>query len=303
MKYFHPKKYWRITKEKLSRFFWFYLLPDSWEISYRFKRYVGYKPNLTTPQTFNEKIQWLKLNDRRDLYPNLIDKCKVKPIVSQLIGNEYIIPTIYGPYDSPTAIPWDELPDKFVIKCNHDASSVIVCKDKMKFDIEKSILRLNRCLEINYYHEEGKQWGYKNIKPQVFVEKYMEDGLHEDLVDYKFMFFNGECKCIFTCLERRSKTGLKLNFYTPQWELLPFTRRYPNTKAEPKPKNLDKMLEIAEKLAKYVDNPFVRIDLYDIDNHIYFGEFTFYPGGGFEEFRPKEWDYIMGSWVKLPIDK
>ena len=303
MKYFHPKKYWRILKEQVYRLFWFYLIPDEWEITYRFCKYVGYKPNLQNPQTFNEKIQWLKLNDRNNLYPDLIDKCKVKSIVSQLIGERYVIPTIFGPYDSANEIPWDQLPNKFVVKCNHDAASVIICKDKDKFNISYAIEKLNKCLKNNYYHDEGKQWGYKNITPKVFVEPLMEDSNHEDLVDYKFMFFNGECKCIFTCLERRSKTGLKLNFYTPEWELLPFIRNYPNTLPEPKPNALEDMLQIAKKLVEYIDNAFVRIDLYVINGQIYFGEYTFYPGGGFEPFQPLEWDYTLGSWIKLPIDR
>ena len=299
MKYFHPKKYWRLIKECLYSFFWFYLIPDTWEITYRFYKYVGYKPNLKQPKTFNEKIQWLKLHDRNNIYPNLIDKCKVKSIVSQLIGERYIIPTIFGPYDSANEIPWEQLPNKFVLKCNHDAASVVICKDKEKLNIANTIEKLNNCLKNNYYHDEGKQWGYKNITPKVFVEKYMEDEGCEDLVDYKFMFFNGECKCIFTCLERRSKTGLKLNFYTPQWEILPFTRKYPNGSLEPRPKALEEMLQIAKKLADYISNAFVRIDLYVINGQIYFGEYTFYPGGGFESFEPVSWDYTLGSWIDL----
>ena len=212
MKYFHPKKYWRLTKEWLYKFFCFYLIPDTWEITYRFYKYVGYKPNLKQPKSFNEKIQWLKLNDRNSIYPELIDKCKVKEIVGEVIGKEYVIPTIFGPYDNASEIPWDKLPNKFVIKCNHDAASAIICKEKKNLDKYNAIERLNKCLMNNYYHDEGKQWGYKNIKPQVFVEQLMEDKKNDDLVDYKFMFFNGVCKCIFTCLERRSETGLKLNF-------------------------------------------------------------------------------------------
>lgn len=302
MKYFHPKKYWRNVKEWLYKFFWFYLIPDTWEIRYRFRKYVGYKPNLKHPKSFNEKIQWLKLNDRNKIYSDLIDKCKVKSIVSNLIGEEYIIPTIFGPYNSANDIPWGQLPNRFVIKCNHDAASVIICKEKASFNIEYATQKIDKCLKNNYYHDEGKQWGYKNIKPQVFVEQLMEDKINEDLVDYKFMFFNGVCKCIFTCLERRSETGLKLNFYTPEWEMLPFTRKYPNTCAEPKPKEIEQLLKIAQKLTDYVNNAFVRIDLYVINGKIYFGEYTFYPGGGMEPFSPLEWDYTMGSWMKLPID-
>lgn len=304
MKYLHPKKYWRLTQEWLHDIFWYYLVPDKWEIRYHFRKMVGYTPNLKHPQSFNEKIQWLKLNDHDRRYPDFIDKIKVKTIVEQIIGKEYVIPTMFGPFKDARDIPWEKLPNQFVVKCNHDAASAIVCKDKSQFDIEGAIEKLNASLKRNYYNDLGKQWGYKHIIPCVFVEKYMHDNLHEDLVDYKFMFFNNECKCLFTCLERKSDTGLKLNFYTPNWEQLPFIRKYSCTEyMEPKPETLDEMLIIAQNLSNYVNNSFVRIDLYDINGKIYFGEFTFYPGGGFEEFRPVEWDYILGSWIKLPIDK
>lgn len=300
MKYFHPKKYWRLTKEWLHNMFWYYLVPDRWEIQYHFRKMVGYTPNLKHPQSFNEKIQWLKLNDHDSRYPDLIDKIKVKEIVGQLIGDEYIIPTLFGPYKDARDIPWKQLPNQFVVKCNHDAASAIVCKDKSSLNIDSAISKLNACLKKNYYHDLGKQWGYKNVEPRVFVEKYMEDYQYDDLVDYKFMFFNNVCKCLFTCIERKSATGLKLNFYTPDWKLMPFIRKYPSTTySEPKPKTLDKMLDLAQKLADYVDNSFVRIDLYDINGKIYFGEFTFYPGGGFEDFKPVEWDYTLGSWIDL----
>jgi hypothetical protein len=299
MRFIHPKKYWRLLKNLVYKVFWFYLVPDTWEITYRFRKNVGYRPNLQNPQTFNEKIQWLKLNDRNSIYPILIDKCKVKSIVSEVIGDEHVIPTLFGPFDSANEIPWEQLPNKFVVKCNHDAASVIICKDKEHFNISLAIKTINKCLKNNYYHDEGKQWGYKDIIPKVFVEPLMEDCDHEDLVDYKFMFFNGECKCIFTCLERRSSTGLKVNFYTPEWELMPFARKYPNTLPEPKPKALEEMLQIAKKLADYVNNVFVRIDLYVINGRIYFGEYTFYPGGGMESFQPIEWDYTLGSWIDL----
>lgn len=298
MKFFHPKRISRYIKEKVHDIFFYYILPDKWEIKYRFKKRVGYSCNLKNPKSFNEKIQWIKLYDRNPIYPKLIDKLEVKKTVSEILGNEYVIPTLYGGYSRFVDIPFDKLPNQFVIKCNHDAASVIVCKDKNKFDYEKAKKKIERALHANYYHSDGKQWGYKNIKPQVFVEKYMQDGNNEDLRDYKFMMFNGECKCVFVCADRNS--GLKVNFYDVNWNLLPFTRHYPNTDYEiPKPQNLEKMLEIAKKLVSVMENPFVRIDLYDINDNIYFGEYTFYPGGGFEEFSPLEWDYKIGEWLDI----
>ena len=149
MKYLHPKKYWRITKEALNNFFWYYLLPDSWEIFYHFKKKVGYAPNLKNPKSFNEKIQWLKLNDRDSRYSDLIDKFKVKDIVKDILGEEYIIPTLFGPYYDVEDIPWNELPEQYVIKCNHDAASVVICKDKSIFDVESAKKHLSLCLKRN----------------------------------------------------------------------------------------------------------------------------------------------------------
>lgn len=305
MFFFHPRKWVRLTKEFMYNAFWYYLLPDSWEITYHFKKNVGYVPNLKNPKSFNEKIQWLKLNDRDSRYPDLIDKFKVKDIVKEIIGDEYIIPTLFGPYYDIEDIPWSDLPEQYVIKCNHDAASVIICKDKFIFDVEYAKKNLSLCLKRNYYHSMGKQWGYKNIDRCVFVEQYVEDNKTHDLPDFKFYCFNGKVKCIFVGRERfTSDKGVLVNLYDRDWNKLPFEHYHPNYEGDiPRPKKLEKMIEIAEKLAKFVNNPFVRIDLYDVNEKIYFGEFTFYPGGGFEEFRPEVWDQILGSWIDLSTIK
>jgi len=300
MKHIHPKRCFRNTKTFIYNAFWNYLVPDEWSIKHIFRKRVGYDCDLDNPRSFNEKIQWLKLHDHNPLYPLLIDKIRVKEMVSRELGAEYVIPMIGHGYSRFTDIPFDELPEQFVLKCNHDAASTIVCKDKSSFDFEKAKRKIEKALRTNYYHYDGKQWGYKDIKPQVFVEKYMQNGKDAELNDYKFLMFNGECKCIFLYAERFSGYGLKMNSYDSNWNLLPFTRHYLNTNSPiVKPDNLDKMLEVANKLAEMVHNDFVRIDLYDINGRIYFGEFTFYPGGGFEEFYPVEWDYVLGSWINL----
>lgn len=301
MKYFHPQKYWRITKEALYNFFWYYLLPDSWYLKYRYKQVFGRSLDLKHPKTFNEKIQWLKLHDRNPLYFSLVDKYGVKDIVTQLIGKEHIIPTISNRFHSFSEIDKDKLPGKFVMKCNHDAASVIVCKDKSTFNWSFAEYKMNWCLSHNYYHYENKQWAYKGIERCIFIEQHMEDITTQDLPDYKFYCFNGVVKCIFVGRERfKNKKGVLVNLYDKDWNKLPFEHYHPNYEGDiPRPRNLTKMIEIAEKLARYVNNPFIRIDLYDINNRIYFGEFTFYPGGGFEEFRPEEWDFTLGSWMDL----
>lgn len=300
----HPRRFYRNIGQSLYNLFWYYLLPDKWSIAHDFNknRRMGYKLNLDNPKTFNEKIQWLKLNDHNPLYPKLIDKIAVKEIVAKVFGSEFVIPMIGEPYSHFDEIPFNDLPERFVIKCNHDAASSIVCKNKSELDIEKCQQKIESALRTNYYHTSGKQWAYKDIKPQVFIETYMQNHDDEELKDYKFLFFNKECKVIFVYADRRAKTKLKMNAYDSEWNPLPFKRHYKNIDGDiPKPKNFDKMLEFANKLAAFVDNAFVRIDLYDINDNIYFGEFTFYPGNGFEEFDPVEWDYTLGSWIDVPF--
>lgn len=300
MRYIHPKRTIRLLSEWFHDVFFFYLLPDSWEIIYRFHKEVGYRPNLKCPESFNEKIQWIKLHDRNPLYPLLIDKYRCKNLIAEVIGDKHIISTISGGYSRFEDIPFDELPNQFVLKCNHDAASTVICKDKATFDYNKARKKLNKSLKTNYYHYNGKQWGYKDIKPCIFVEEYMQDGTKAELEDYKFMMFNGECKCLLVCTDRWAGTKMKKNFYTPEWTLLPFTRKNPYTQNETlKPKTFTKMLAIAEQLAKFVNNAFVRVDLYEINGEVYFGELTFYPGGGLEKFIPEEWDYKLGSWIDL----
>lgn len=305
MKYFHPKKYYRITKEWLHDIFWYYLLPDSLYLKHRYKEVFGKSLNLKNPQTFNEKIQWMKLFDRKPIYHILVDKYRVKSLVSNLLGDEYIIPTIGKSFQKISEINKESLPNQFVLKCNHDSASVVICKDKTNFDWNLAEKKLYSCLKRDYYHFENKQWAYKDIDRCIFIEKYVEDSKLHDLPDYKFYCFNGKVKCIFVGRERfTSDKGVLVNLYDRDWNKLPFEHYHPNYDGDiERPKNLDEMIRIAEKLANYVNNPFIRIDLYDINDKIYFGEYTFYPGGGFEEFRPIEWDSILGSWMKLPIDK
>ena len=306
MKYIHPRRFFHRLRHSccenggwLHDFFFYYLIPDRWEIKYRFKKKLGYKCSLRNPQTFNEKIQWLKLNDRKPLYPKLTDKLLVKEFVAKELGEEYVIPTLAGGFSHFDDIPFEDLPNQFVLKCNHDSSSTVICKDKKTFDFELARQKIEKALRRNYYHSNGKQWSYKDIAPRVFVEKYMDEGTGE-LRDYKFMMFNGECKSIFFFVDRFPKNGLKMNCYDSSWNLLPFTRGNPNTNYEvPKPKELELMLDVAHRLAALVDNPFVRVDLYDIRGKVYFGEYTFYPGGGYDAFEPQEWDLTFGNWIDL----
>lgn len=256
--------------------------------------------DLNNPKAFNEKIQWLKLYDRKPEYTKMVDKYEVKEYVKNLIGEQHIIDTL-GVYDSFKDINFSELPNKFVLKCTHDSGGVVICKDKNNLDMKDTEKKFKKLLKRNYFYNT-REFPYKNVKPRIIVEPFMNDNRNEDLLDYKFMCFNGKVKCSFVCSERRSKQGLAVDFFDNDWKHLPFRRRYRNLNREiTKPNNLNKMIEMAEKLSKGIT--FVRVDFYEINNDIYFGEMTFYPGSGLEEFIPEEWDYKLGEWINLPKER
>ena len=271
----------------------FIKLSDKHYLSIKYKYYIGDKIDWKNPKGFNEKLQWLKLYDRNDLYTKLVDKYEVKKIVGEIIGDEYIIPTI-GIYDSFSDIDFNKLSNQFVIKCTHDSGSVVVCSDKNNFNYLEAESIINNGLKRKFYYW-GREWPYKNVKPRIIVEKYMG----AEIIDYKLMCFNGKMICSFVCTNRFSENGLNVTFFDKNWNKMPFERHYPmDRNAIEKPVNYDKMIDLAEKLSKNI--PFVRVDFYEVNNKIYFGEMTFYPGCGFEEFNPKEWDYKLGSLIELP---
>lgn len=262
---------------------------------------VGYKLNLENPQTYNEKLQWLKLYDRKPIYSRMVDKIEAKKYVASIIGDEYIIPTI-AEYDCPEDIDFDSLPNKFVLKCTHDSGGVIICKDKSTLDKQAIIKKLNKWLKINYFYQ-NREWPYKNIKPRIICEEYKVDESGYELKDYKWFCFNGEVEALFIATDRnKPDVETKFDFYDKDFHHLPFTNGHPNSSKElHKPISFEKMKEIASKLSQGI--PHVRVDLYDINGKIYFGELTFFHWSGTKPFNPKKWDYVFGSWIKLPRTK
>ena len=257
-----------------------------------FKKFL----NLKNPQTFNEKLQWLKLNDRKDIYTKMVDKYEAKSYVSKIIGNKYIIPTL-GIYNNFDEIDFNKLPNQFVIKCTHDSGGLVIVTDKSKLDIKKAKKKINKSLKRNYYYL-GREWPYKNVKPRIIVEKYMKDNKDTSMRDYKFFCFNGNPYCILLCNDRN--TELKETFFDLNWKILPFKR--PNHSIDTnieKPHNLDKMIEFSKKLSLNI--PFLRVDFYEINGNLYFGELTFYPAGGFSKFEPEEWDLKLGNLIDLNL--
>lgn len=190
------------------------------------------------------------------------------------------------------------LPNKFVLKCTHDSGGLVICPDKNKLDRKAAKKKIEKCLKRNYYWS-GREWPYKDVKPRIIAEKYMTDGTNKEIMDYKMMCFNGKHKASFVCSNRFSKEGLKVTFYDTNWKRMPFERHYPASKVEiEKPRTYDEMIELAEKLAMNI--PFVRVDFYEISGKIYFGELTFSPGSGFEEFSPSKWDNYLGERIEIP---
>lgn len=272
------------------------IVNDEEYLKRQFKYKCGYSLNLKTPKTFNEKLQWLKLNNRNENYIQMVDKLAAKKYVAEKIGEQYIIPTI-GVWDTVEDIDFDKLPKEFVLKCTHDSGGVIIVNDKNKIDINTVKEKLKGYLEKNFYYY-AREWPYLNIKPKIIAEEYIGKEIKEPINDYKLMCFNGKHKCSFVCSERFDKTRLKVTFYDADWKLMPFERHYPKSNnIVEKPYNYFKMIEFAETLSKNI--PFLRVDFYEVEKKVYFGELTFYPGAGFEEFDPFEWDIKLGEWIKL----
>lgn len=272
-------------------------MPDIIYLKAAYRVRFNKKLNLKNPQTFNEKIQWLKLYDRNPLYTKLVDKYDVREYIADTIGEEYLIPLL-GVWDKFDDIDFSKLPEQFVLKCTHDSKSVIICKDKSSFNIKDAKTKINDYLNKNFYWL-NREWQYKDVPPRIIAEKYMEDETGE-LRDYKFFCFGGEVKFIQVDFERFNNH--KQILYTTDWNpMRAFTKYLPSSEVIIKqPENLEKMLEIANKISKGI--PFVRIDLYYCSPppEILFGEFTLHPGAGFKEFEPKEFEYEMGSWITLP---
>lgn len=272
-------------------------MSDEQYLKIKYRLIMKKKLDLEKPQTYNEKLQWLKLNDRKNSYTKMVDKYEAKKYVASVIGEQYIIPTL-GVWEKFKDINFEILPKQFVLKPTHTSGDVFICKDKNNIDYKKLKKKVNKWLKRKYYFLH-REWPYKNVKPRIIAETYIENKEEIGLKDYKFMCFNGKVKCSFVCTNRNSKQGLSVDFFDLNWKKMPFTRHYPNSGEHiNKPINYNQMLQLAEKLAKNI--PFVRVDFYEVNRKIYFGELTFYPGAGFEEFSPEKYDRVLGEWLDLP---
>ena len=276
-------------------------LYDNWDdVRYLKRKYRAvFKKDLDLdiPKTFCEKLQWLKLYDRRPEYTRMVDKYEVKKFVAQKIGEEYVIPTL-GVWDRFEDIDFASLPDRFVLKCTHDSGGLTICEDKTRFDKKKARLKIMECLNRNYYYH-GREWPYKNVRPRIIAEKFMEDSICKELRDYKFFCFDGEPKALFVATERQQADETKFDFFDMDYNHLDIRNGHPNAKQMPqKPQNFEKMKQLASILSDGI--PHLRVDFYEVDGKIYFGELTFSHWSGMMPFDPEEWDGIFGGWIKLP---
>ena len=270
-------------------------IPDDEFLKLEFEVLLGEKLKLEAPETFNEKLQWLKLYNRKPEYSTMVDKHSAKEYVAERMGTDCIIPTL-GVWDCFEDIDFDTLPEKFVLKCTHDSGGVVVCKDKNKLNRRKAKSILEKSLKCNFYLRH-REWPYKNVKPRIIAEQFLED--MDELVEYKMFCFDGKVKMILVCKGQAHSGGRTNDYCDVNLQRLPFTSLNPNSAGELKvPDELPQLISFAETLSKGI--PQLRVDTYLADGKIYFGELTFFHNSGFCSFDPPEWDKILGDWITLP---
>ena len=281
-------------------------IPDKPYLKIQYKAFFGCKLNLDNPKTFNEKIQWLKLHDRNSLYITMSDKFAVKEYIREKLGKDYVIPLIGGPWKNADEINFDELPNQFVLKCTHDSGGLVICRDKNTLDKKAAKKILNKSLSKNYFYW-CREWAYKDIKPLIIAEKYMENLSTSTSVqvpvlnDYKLQCFDGKFDNIFVAEGRFSERGVRYHYFDHNWNYIPYCP-YDDINIHDleklKPSCFEEMIEIAEKLSEGL--PELRVDLYEITGKVYFGELTFYSQSGFDTDITHEADCILGSKLILP---
>lgn len=274
-------------------------IPDETYLKIMFRLRTGNKLNLVSPRTYDEKLQYLKLHDRKKIYTTIVDKYAVKEYVAERIGHQYIIPTL-GVWDRFDDIDFDALPDQFVLKCTHDSGGLVICPDKKTLDLDRAKRVISQSLKTNFYYV-GREWPYKDVKPRIIAEKYMkqQEGI-PDLIDYKFFCFDGKPVYIMTVRGghgTNSKTLRRL--YDTNWVKQDIGLHGGSNviETEEKPKTFEMMLRLSETLSKGFKH--IRVDLYEIDGAIFFGELTFFHQSGFETFDPAEWNLRLGELIKI----
>lgn len=275
---------------------------DELYVKMRYSYCIGKRLNLKKPETFSEKLQWLKLYNRRPEYTIMVDKYAVKEYVANKIGKEFIIPTI-GVWNKPNEIDWDLLPNQFVLKTTHDSGGIVICRDKSKLDRNAAIKKLEYAITHDNY-SITREWPYKNVPRRVIAEKYVESNPEShDLPDYKFFCFNGVVKALFIATGRNIPgEKVKFDYFDADFNHLPLRQSHNNAETMPsKPRKFELMKMIASKLSEGI--PHVRVDLYEVGESVLFGELTFFHYSGTVRFHPEKWDKIFGDMLTLPSEK
>lgn len=276
--------------------FWF--LPDKLYLKMKYRLVMGKKLNIDNPRTFNEKLQWVKLYDRKDVYTKMVDKYEAKKYVKNIIGEEYVIETL-GIYDKFEDIDFEKLPNEFVMKSTHGSGDVYICKDKNKIDYKTLKKKVRKWLKRDYY-KVHREWPYKNVKRRIIIEKYLSEFENDDIKDYKFFMFDGKLAFSLICSNRKEK--VKFTFFDKNGKFMDITQCGEQYDKNVKlPQNYSKMVNLSEKLSKGTIE--LRVDFYEIYGKIYFGELTFFDSAGFGPFEPEEWDKKIGDMLKLPKEK
>ena len=270
-------------------------IPDKTYIKIYYRLKMHKKINLKNPKSYNEKLNWIKLYDHNPLYTKIVDKYEVKPYVSNVIGDNYIIPTL-GVWDNVDDIDIEKLPSKFVLKCTHDSEGIVICKDKNSVDWNKAKKKLKNALKYNFYYI-GREWPYKNVKPRIICEEYLEDIEKKELWDYKFFCFNGSAKLMFIATDRQ-EGHTKFDYFDMDFNRLDLKQHYEHSKIDFKrPKCFDEMRKLAEQLSKGFKQ--IRVDFYEVNGKVYFGELTLFHFSGFTPFEPEKYDLLLGEYINL----
>ena len=285
--------------ESLYSVFGMHILPEKLYMKILFRAKLGYKLNLKDPKTFNEKLNWLKFYNRKPEYTMMVDKVAVKKYVSGIIGDEFVVP-LYGAWENVLDIDWNSLPSKFVLKTNHNSCYNLICRDLKTVDKKKVMGEMRKSLKKNLFYSLG-EWPYKNVKPMVFAEKLLEynNSANGPLIDYKFWCFDGKPTLMYFSVKGKDCYE---NFYDMDFNIVDINHRWPRHSPEfLKPKCWDLMKTCASKLSK--DIPFLRVDFYEVDSKMYFGELTFFDWAGLRPFDSYETDLYLGQFINLPNNK
>lgn len=273
-------------------------LPDRLFLQIMYRVRTGESLNLKNPVKFNEKLQWIKLYCHKDEYSRMVDKFEVRDFIKEKLGEGLLIPLI-GVYDNFDQIDFEELPNKFVLKCTHDSGGIVICRNKKSFSIEDAKKKINKSMRKNYFYH-AREYPYKSVVPRIIIEEYLVDESNFELKDYKIWCFNGEPKFIAVHSGRGLKEKMEQDFFDLEWRKMNarFSKNVPLTTEVSKPETLKEMIDYSKKLS--CGMPFVRIDFYDINGELFFGEITFFPNSGWANFSPNEHNYHMGEWIELP---